>query len=1742
MHNYLTSSGALVWQRSILIFIFLLAAFTSYGQNQTAKVTPKSSIYYLEYLPSDYATSTASYPVVFFMHGIGERGNNLGDLARVTTHGPPKHVKNGTQFPFILISPQCKTNLAWPAWYIDEVVEHVKSTLRIDNRRIYITGLSLGGGGAWTYTQTYPGKVAALAPVCGGFNATKAACNLSSANIPVWAFHGDKDTVVPMSRSRSMVDAINDCVPPPSPLAELTIYPGVRHNAWDNAYRTDNSLHTPNVYQWLMQWTNGGVSVNAGTDINLNLPTASTNILGTASTETGAITSYTWLQVSGPPVTLTHVAAPSLSLTNLIEGVYTFRLTATNSAGESDSDDVKVTVLKINLSPVANAGNDLTLTLPTNTINIVGTGSDTDGTIASYTWAKISGPIATLTGTTTTTLRLTDLLQGTYALRLTVKDNKGATHSDDVVLTVNAASINQLPIANAGNDVTINLPTTTASIIGTGSDIDGTIASYLWEKVSGPSVNINTPTSPGLSLSQLVSGSYIFKLIVTDNKGGKGADQVNVTVVASNQVPLANAGLDITLTLPTKKTSIQGSGSDADGSIANYAWSQISGPNTAALTNATSNTVTADGLITGTYVFRLTVTDNRGATGFDDVTVTVNALITNVAPSVSAGIDRTMSLPLNSIVIEGGATDTDGIITLLQWEKVSGAAAILTNANMATLTVNNLVAGTYIFRLTATDDDGATSSDEVTVTVMPDEVNVAPIANAGQDVGLTLPLNSTTLVGSGTDADGSIVSYSWQKTSGPGPALSVASTTLVLSGLTAGIYTFTFTVTDAKGASDSDDVSVTVQNSNIPPVANAGADITINSVSVIIRGSATDKDGTIVAFLWQQRSGPNTVTLANENTNSLQISGLITGTYTFRFTVTDNNGAKHSDDIKVIVNSINQAPELNVDGDKTISLPTNTVNFTSSAIDSDGEIISYQWTQVSGPAATLDNATTPTLTVTVSASDVYLFKIEVTDDDGAKNFEEVRLTVNVSSTNNTPIATVTKTEPITLPVNMLTISGAGTDEDGTIVSYRWTKVSGPQVTILNDTLPILSLSNLVEGTYVFRLTVADNESLTAYAETTITVLPATVNQAPIASAGEDQTLILPVSGTTLTGSASDADGTVLSYVWTKVQGPPAALANATNAVLTIPSLVAGVYKFRLTVTDDDGATDTDDVLIDVKPAGTNAKPLANAGPDRTIHLPLNTINLVGSGSDGDGVISTYTWIKVSGPQALAVNNNAATLSLSGLTEGTYVYRLEVRDDDGETDTDDVLLHVLAANVNQVPQVSIDGNKNIYLPENTALLIGAASDPDGTIISYRWEKIAGPTVTLINDTFSALTLKDLIEATYQFRLTVIDDDDASSFSDFTLVVNSATANRPPVANAGEDLTINLPQNSTAITGIGADAETTELTYAWEKIAGPALTISHQNSATLALSGMEEGLYKFSFTVTDKEGQTAVDFIEITVLPERINTPPTVNAGKDVTLVLPENATSLSGAASDDGLIQTILWSKIEGPEVSLADASTNTLMLNGLKEGIYIFRYSVTDNGGLSAFDEVMVTIFPEPQINEPPIVDAGKDIVIQLPEDSLTISAEANSPEGLIVSYRWIQIEGDPIIIQNDSSEVLHLNQMPPGEYVFQITVTDSWGNEASDEVEILVIEEEPAVRPHNTFSPNGDDIDQTWKIANAFLLDECEIVIFNRGGLTVYQSKGYNNEWDGLYKGSPLEEGVYFYIIRCDRGISKTGSIMLIR
>jgi predicted peptidase len=212
---------------------------------------------YLLFTPKDYKSDGKKWPLMLFLHGLGECSND--DLSRVKIHGPAHLVDSRADFPFVLVTPQAPPPagykegvaytskqiiaLAGPTWKAKELiqlVDHVIAKLNIDREQVYVTGLSMGGFGTWRLVAAYPDRFAAAVPICGGGEPETMAAALS--RVPIWAFHGAKDAVVPIEYSRKMVDAVKRA----GGDVKLTEYPDVQHDSWKATY--DN----PAVYEWLL--------------------------------------------------------------------------------------------------------------------------------------------------------------------------------------------------------------------------------------------------------------------------------------------------------------------------------------------------------------------------------------------------------------------------------------------------------------------------------------------------------------------------------------------------------------------------------------------------------------------------------------------------------------------------------------------------------------------------------------------------------------------------------------------------------------------------------------------------------------------------------------------------------------------------------------------------------------------------------------------------------------------------------------------------------------------------------------------------------------------------------------------------------------------------------------------------------------------------------------------------------------------------------------------------------------------------------------------------------------------------------------------------------------------------------------------------------------------------------------------------------------------------------------------------
>jgi hypothetical protein len=888
--------------KKLLLCLSLLITLTVSAQQVPKGLTASNGqfIGFYQYTPTTYdANPNTKYPLIIFLHGVSEKGNGTTELPLIEAQGPLGNIKNGHTMTFtwngktetfLVLAPQLsKSYGGWQNWYVEEMINYAKKNLRIDENRIFLTGLSLGGGGVWSYAGATLDNAKTLAGIgiscgtCPGINFS----NLTNANLPIWAFHAADDlTVLPIC-TISAIDNINKLNPAVVPYK--TIWPTGDHWIWGRVYDTEYRWQNPNLYEWFLGQNkslpvNKRPVANAGSAIGILNTTGTVTLNASKSTDAdGKIVRYVWTKIAGPysGTLLTNSYGPNSTTTvnNLeLPGTYKYELKVVDDRADWALDTVTVTVSLAtpppasNKPPTVNAGADISVNVPVRIVKLKGISNDPDGYILSHEWTKISGPTTfEIINPNYAETEVMGLVPGTYVFRLTVIDAKLAVASDDITVVVNGSGPNPGDGSgsgvNPGPDVTITLPTNSVALDGSQSSdpYGGNINAWKWAKISGPSSFAITNSGVAVTTAtNLVEGTYEFQL-TTWNSAWVPKSAIKVVTVKAGSTPpqkpsvqVANAGADVTITLPTNSAPLNGSASaNPNGVINGYSWSKISGPTAFTIANAQIASTTVSGLTEGTYEFKLTTLDHLNAASFDTMKVIVKAAVAPKPPPsgrvANAGADITITLPINSVTLDGsGSVNPLGPIYAWTWNQISGPAATIANAKVATTTASNLAAGTYQFRLTVWDHQFVPSSDTMIVIVKPGVTNPGngnnngggttgpsgngTITNAGPDQTLYLPNNSTTLTGAASnDPAGNFWAWTWTKISGPDQH-TIANNKLqvtTVSNLVEGTYRFRLTGWGNDWRPFSDTMQITV-------VSNAARIVTTATTNAVIASSTAE--------------------------------------------------------------------------------------------------------------------------------------------------------------------------------------------------------------------------------------------------------------------------------------------------------------------------------------------------------------------------------------------------------------------------------------------------------------------------------------------------------------------------------------------------------------------------------------------------------------------------------------------------------------------------------------------------------------------------------------------------------------------------------------------------------------------------------------------------------------------------------------------------------------------------------------
>lgn len=1353
-----------------------------------------------------------------------------------------------------------------------------------------------------------------------------------------------------------------------------------------------------NTFEWTVNYATCGVTsdqvnvfsynpaqaaANAGPDQSLCLPANSTTLAGNPAV---APAMGTWTLLSGTG-TIAAPNSPTTTVSGLGVGVNSFRWTINNGpCGTPTNDVVNITVYS-NLQGVANAGPDQQLCAP-NTSAVLNGNAVIAPATGQWTVVQGSGTFANANSPNTT---VSGLGIGTNTFRWSISNGPctpAVTQDDITVLVFDPNS----PAANAGPDQQICSPPFSASLQGNTPTFPAT---GTWTLVSGAGT-IASPNSPTTAVSNLGPGTNVFRWTLSNGPcaGGITTDQVSV-VVFNSSAAVANAGPDQSICSTTSSVTLAGSPVVAP---ATGLWSVVSG--TATITDPTNPTTTVTNLGVGQNILQWTV--NNGPCGpptSDAVTVLVYSAS---APAANAGPDQSLCTPTTSTTLAGNAPLFPATGT---WTLVSGSGTI-TNPSSPTSAVTGLGVGTNVFRWSITNGPCANpnTNDLVVIQVF----NAAnPVANAGPDQQLCTPTSTATLAGSALIAP---ATGTWTLVSGSGTITAPGSPNSTVNGLAVGQNVFRWTVNNGPcGASTNDLVSIFVFDA-AQLAANAGPDqqLCTPNTSTTLAGSPVIFPGT---GTWSVVSG--SATIADPGSPTSAVSNLAIGVNILQWTVSNGPcGPVTSDQVSISVFS-NLNPVANAGPDQSICIPTfpNSVNLQGSVTIAPAV---GTWTLVSG-SGSIASPNSPTSAVNGLGVGTNIFQWTVSNGPcGAVTSDQVAIVVFDAST---PVANAGPDQDLCTPITTTSMQGSPLIGPAT---GTWTLVSGSGV-ITNPGSPTTGITGLTLGTNVFQWTVSNGPCSNPVTsdQVTINVFSGSAQQA---DAGPDQTICSTTTSVTLAGNAPVG---LATGIWTVVQGS-GTFTNATQFNTTVTALGIGQNIFRWSIDNGACGTSFDQMSVFVY---DNNNPLANAGPDQSLCTPNTTTIMAGS-------VLTFpavgTWNLVSGTGNI-VDPNSPTTQINGLGVGANVFQWTVNNGPcavGVT-TDQVIINVFDDNA---PTASAGPDQSVCTPVSSVTM--AANPPVG-VATGTWTLIQGGGI-FANAASATTTVSGLQIGLNTYVWTLNNGPCGTSSDTVSVLVFDANA---PVANAGPDQELCLPQTTTNLAG---SPLVFPATGTWALIAGTG-TIASPNTPNTGISGLTQGVNVFTWTVSNGPCTNGITVDTVVV---QLNDPNNADAdaGPDQAICTPLDSVIMDG--SSVSFPATGQWMLVSGTG-TITDPFDPGTSITGLAVGSNVFQWDV-DNGGCAngqTADQVEVLVYDQ----SVPDANAGPDQQLCSPTFATTLAGSAIT---FPATGTWTLVSGAGTIT-DPALPTSTVTGMAIGENVFRWTVNNGpcGSGTTFDEVSIFIFD-----------------------------------------------------------------------------------------
>ena len=578
-----------------------------------------------------------------------------------------------------------------------------------------------------------------------------------------------------------------------------------------------------------------------------------------------------------------------------------------------------------------------------------------------------------------------------------------------------SSSPNTAPVANAGFTQNVKVATL-VTLDGSGSrDENNDTLTYLWELTAKPTGSVAALTSNTSAQPQFtadLAGTYTITLVVDDGKAKSPVSSATVVASITNSAPVAKAGVNQNVSIGKVVTLDGTTSTDANSDTLSYKWTLLGKPSgSAAVLSSTSSpnpTFTAD--VIGIFTIGLVVND--GQIDSTMVPVTVVASSSNSAPVANAGLAQSVVVAALVNLDGTGSTDANNDPITYKWSwgsKPTGSSAALSADNISKPTFTADKAGTYV--LTLIVNDGKINSDISAVTVTASVANAAPVANAGTNQNVTVPVTVTLDGTASSDANRDALTYLWTLVSKPTSSTAALSSTTspkpTFSADLAGVYVASLVVNDGALSSPVTTTTITASVANSAPVANAGVsqNVTIASVVTLTGAGSTDANYDTLTYIWSVASKPTGSTAALSSTSALSptFTADLAGTYVFNLIVNDGKvNSSNVSAVTVTASAVNSAPVANAGANQTVTrsgapaVVTVTLNGTAST-DANGDTLTYLWALTTKPTsstASLSSTTAASPTFVADIAGIYVASLIVNDGKVSSSVATVAITAN----------------------------------------------------------------------------------------------------------------------------------------------------------------------------------------------------------------------------------------------------------------------------------------------------------------------------------------------------------------------------------------------------------------------------------------------------------------------------------------------------------------------------------------------------------------------------------------------------------------------------------------------------------------------------------------------------------------------------------------------------------------------------